>query len=119
MADARRAASNDDILRGAIRRMISELEEKVDLTDIVEMLWSKHIIDGRQKQEIESYGTRKIEATGKLLTMVVDGEVEVAKFIEVLKNKIPWVWPLVDAGVKKVKVGEWSLHGDLDEEGML
>ena len=104
---------DEDLVRAAIRRMKAELDESINLSTIIEVLYSKDIINEMQYQQIMACEGREGRncATSRLLNMVISAEVEVPGFMKVLKEKIPWEHTRILEGVKKYKSGEWITPG--------
>ena len=102
-----------DLVREAIIKTKPDLEQRMQLGDFVEELYSRFIISNLQRDQIKTYTERKgmIYASGKLLEMVINAEVQVPGFLNVLKEKCPLEHKAIEEGVEKFKSGEWVLPG--------
>ena len=104
---------DEELVITVIRRNKRDLAKKMCHKEVIEELYCKFVLDERQydwtKTCKESEG--EIRAIDKVLDMVINREVQLPGFMNVLKEKIQWEHANIQEGVRKFKSGEWITPG--------
>ena len=112
--------SREDLLKAAISHEKKDLSEIVDVTDFLNILYSKDVIGQREKEEIEACLTNKgpTNAADLFWSMLLSDKIPVVRFYDTIKQgkseASDWLCKILDEFVAKVKSGEWPLHGEPD-----
>ena len=97
-----------DYIRGAIQRLLPNLVDTIDLKRLATHLFSETLITPQQQK------TLRKDDWEPLLEMVIEKEIAVDGFMEVLKSQYPQQHQAILEAVEKFRTGEWNLPGKLD-----
>ena len=105
-------STEKDYVRGAVRKLLPDLLETIDLERLTLLLYSNTVIDSKQRKAL------KKEDCQSLFEMVIEKEIAVDGFMEVLKTQCPQQHQAILEAVEKFRTGEWNLPGKLNVESM-
>ena len=119
MASVEPVEYNEQLVREVIRRNKTDLAETMDFGSIVDHLFAECVISTSQHDELVTYRNNKgqIYASGQLLEMILKKDVQVAGFMSILREHLPWMETELAKGVKRFESGEWTLPGQIDITG--
>ena len=99
-----------DFIRGALQKLLPRLKQTIDLKGLGEDLFTNAVINPQQWTKL------KEEKWEPLLEMVIEKEIEVDGFMEVMKSYYQQKHQAIQEAVHKFRTGEWNLPGKLDIE---